>query len=195
MPMPLEQTPSHRRAGPWLVLVALLILSVLQLRHQGRIWWCACGQPWLWSGNIWSAHNSQHLFDPYSFTHILHGVLFCGLLGWVLPRLPIAWRFCLAVFFEALWEVVENTELIIGRYRASTASLDYQGDSIANSLGDIVSFAVGFALARRLGLWKSIVFFFLTEGILFVWIKDGLLLNVLMLLYPIDAIRRWQIGT
>src|SRR5438046_2204537 len=108
---------------PWLTLAALLVLTVCQLRVQGRRWWCACGQFYPWSGDIWSRHNSQHLFDPYSFTHVLHGMVFCGLLAWACPRIAPAWRLCLAVFFEALWEVVENTDFVIERYRAVTASL------------------------------------------------------------------------
>src|SRR5262249_30677992 len=187
---------SYAESGiwPWIALTMLMALTAIQLHMQGRQFWCACGQPFLWSGDIWSRHNSQHLFDPYSFTHVLHGMIFCGFLAWLCPRAPPAWRLFLATVAEALWEIAENTDYVIGRYRAATASLDYQGDSIANSLGDVLCFVLGFLLARRVGLRWSIAIFVLTEAVLLVWIRDGLLLNIQMLIYPIDAIKNWQLG-
>jgi hypothetical protein len=182
------------RIWPWLVMAAVLALGVYQLRSQGRLWWCACGQFYPWSGDIWSSHNSQHLFDPYSLTHILHGVVFCGVLTWVCPRLSPLWRLCVAISLETLWEVFENSAFAIHRYRALTAALDYQGDTIFNSLGDILSCGIGFAIGRRLGLWGSLAFFVATEAVLLLWIRDDLLLNVVMLICPIDAIRAWQLG-
>src|SRR5207248_298465 len=138
-------------------------------RSQGRLWWCACGQPNLWSGDAWGPHNSQHLLDPYSLTHVLHGVVFCGLFAWCCPRLRPAWQLWLTVVVESLWEVVENSAAVIERYRAATAALGYQGDTVANSLGDITSCALGFVLARRLGFRRSVVVFFVTEAILLLW--------------------------
>jgi hypothetical protein len=180
--------------GPGLALIAVLAAAIAQLRLQGRRWWCVCGQPALWWGDVQSPHTSQHLFDPYSFTHILHGVVFYGLLNAIAPRLSLAWRFCAAVTLAAAWEVIENTDFVIHRYRTMTASLGYQGDSIANSLGDILSCAVGFLLARRLGLWGSLALFVGIEVVLLLWIKDSLLLELLMLLYPMRAIRQWQMA-
>jgi hypothetical protein len=179
---------------PALVILAVLAVHITVLRWEGRRWWCACGQSNLWWGDTQSAHNSQHLFDPYSFTHILHGVLLCGLLAWLAPRLPAAWRFCLAVALEAVWEVIENSDIVIDRYRTATAAFGYRGDTVANSLGDILSCAVGFLLARRLGPWGSLALFVAIEAVLLVWIRDSLLLEVLMLFWPIDAIKRWQVG-
>ena len=121
-------------------------------------------------------------------------MIFYGLTAWVLPRWPLAWRFILALGFEALWEVVENTNLIIERYRAATASLDYLGDTVVNSLGDIASFAAGFALARAAGWRISLPIFIITEAALLLLIKDSLTLNVIMLVWPLDAIRTWQLG-
>jgi uncharacterized protein DUF2585 len=178
----------------WLIMVLIVAAAILQLRFQGRRWWCACGQPFLWSGNVWSAHNSQHLGDPYSFTHVLHGMLFYGALAWILPRVDWRWRFVGALTIEALWEVIENTQMVIDRYRETTISVGYTGDSVFNSLGDILSFAFGHALARRLGFWPSVAIFLVTESLLIFWIRDSLLLNVLMLLYPIEAVRVWQAG-
>src|SRR5947209_7050197 len=105
----------------------------MQLRRQGRRWWCACGQPNLWSGDAWGPHNSQHLFDPYSLTHVQHGLIFCGLLAWAWPRMSLAWRLFVAVLVEASWEVVENSQFVIERYRSATAAQGYQGDTVANS--------------------------------------------------------------
>ncbi len=137
-------------------------------------------------------HNSQHFLDPYSFTHVSHGLLLCGLLAWAAPRLAPAWQLLLAVCVETLWEVFENSAFVIQRYRTATMALGYEGDTIANSLGDILCCALGFLLARRLGLWASVALFVLTEIVLLLWIHDSLLLNVVMLIYPINAIKAWQ---
>jgi hypothetical protein len=179
---------------PWVAIVAVLAVTAYQLHSQGRRWWCACGRPTLWSGDPTGPHNSQHLFDPYSFTHVLHGVVFCGLLAWACPRVALAWRLWMAICLASLWEVAENSASVIQRYRAATAAVGYEGDSIANSLGDILSCAVGFTLARRIGLRWSIVVFFVTEGILLLWIRDDLVVSVVMLIYPVPGIKAWQMG-
>ncbi len=178
-----ERGTTGDRIWPWLAIVAVLTATVYQLRSQGRLWWCACGQFYPWAGDIWSPHNSQHLFDPYSFTHILHGLVLCGLLAWAWPKMPPAWRLCLAVSVEALWEVFENTDYMIHRYRALTIAIGYQGDTIANSLGDILSCCIGFTLARRLGIWGSVGLFVVTELVLILWIGDSLILDVARLIY------------
>jgi hypothetical protein len=180
--------------GPWLALAGILAAAVLLLRYEGRLWWCACGQLYPWVSDPRGPHNSQHLLDPYSFTHVLHGVLLCGLLAWAVPRLPPAWRLVLAVLAEALWEVFENSAFVIGRYRAATAAVGYQGDTVANSLGDILSCAAGFVLARRLGFRGSLALFVVTEVVLLLWIRDSLLLEVLMLVLPVPAVKAWQLG-
>src|SRR5215207_3413273 len=115
-----------RWAGPWLVaLLAVLAATALLLRAQGRLWTCACGRLLVWYGDAWGADTSQHLADPYTFTHVLHGVAFCGLLAWALPRLDASRRFLGAVAAEAAWEVIENTDFVINRYREATAALGY----------------------------------------------------------------------
>jgi hypothetical protein len=172
----------QRDLWPWLGLVAVVAAAVCQLRHQGRLWWCDCNQFYLWAGDVASSHNSQHLFDPYSLTHILHGVVLCGLLTWACPKLSPLRRLCLAVSIEALWEVFENTDFGIHRYRMLTIAAGYQGDTIVNSLGDILSCSLGFTLARRIGFWKSVGLFVGTETVLLFWINDSLLLNVIMLI-------------
>ena len=185
---------SLRQLAPWLAALLPVALAALVLRLQGRMWACACGSVRAWTSAAWSAETSQHLFDPYSFTHVLHGFAFCGLLALAAPRTPARRRFCLAVALESLWEIVENTDAVIGRYREATAALGYTGDTIVNSLGDVVACAAGFLLARRLGWRRTLVAFALVEIVLLVWIRDSLLLNVLMLIRPSNAVRAWQAG-
>ena len=180
--------------GPWLAIILTCTLAALLLQLQGRLWICQCGRVDLWAGDIWSADNSQHLLDPYSFTHILHGFIFFWVTSWLLPKLDFGWQMWLAILVEAAWEVGENTELVIQRYREATLALGYNGDTIVNSLSDIALCGVGILIARRLGFWRTLALFIMTEIALTLWIRDSLLLNILMLLYPIDAIRNWQVG-
>jgi hypothetical protein len=167
---------------------------VILLRYMGRVWWCACGQYSLTTGDPLSAHTSQHVLDPYSFTHILHGVLFCGIFSWLFSQRPWEWRFSLAVLFESFWELIENSQFAIQRYRVVTSALGYQGDSISNSLGDMLSCMIGFQLAWVLGFRRSVFIFFLVEMVLLLWIKDCLILNIIMLVFPMEAIKAWQLG-
>ena len=190
-------SPPRERAGRarlWLAVVAVLAATALLLRAQGRLWACDCGRLLLWVSDAWGADTSQHLADPYSLTHVLHGVAFCGLLAWALPRLDPSRRLLLAVAAESLWELIENTDFVINRYREATAALGYTGDTVVNSLGDIAACALGFLLARRLGPFRSLVFFAAVELLLLVWIRDSLLLNIVMLIYPLDSVREWQTG-
>jgi hypothetical protein len=174
------------------VIFAILAAAAIQLRVQGRLWACDCERIKLWVAEAWGTATSQHVFDPYSFTHVLHGILFCGALALLLPKLHWSWRLCLTIAGEALWEVIENTNFVIDRYREATAALGYTGDTIVNSLGDVICCGLGFVLARWLGLVRSVIFFVLIELLLLVWIRDSLLLNILMLTYPLDEIREWQ---
>lgn len=185
---------NKRNLWPWLVIVLVLGAAALQLHHQGRSWWCSCGRAFLWTGNAWSSLTSQTFLDPYSFTHVLHGLMFCGLLTLLIRGLPLSWRFCLAITAEAVWELVENTDTVIQHYRAATAALGYQGDTVMNSLGDIVCCGVGFMIARKLGWARSIIFFFVIEAVLLIWIRDSLLLEIIMLIRPVNAIKAWQLG-
>jgi len=182
----------REKLWPGLAIAGILAMTIFQLHRQGRIVWCACGHWNVWAGDIWSAHNSQHVFDPYSFTHVLHGMIFYGALTWLWPRLPLAWRLTSTVFLEALWEILENSQFIIRRYREATIGLGYEGDSIVNSIADIVCCGIGFMLARYLGWRRSVILFVVTELVLLVWIRDNLTLNVLMLTCPIEAIKSWQ---
>lgn len=179
---------------PWIAVIIVVITATVFLNLQGRVWWCAVGDYAPWSWNIWTQHNSQHVIDPYSFTHVLHGVLEFWLIGLVFGRFSLAWRFALAILIESSWEVAENSSYIINRYREETISLDYFGDSIINSLADITCCGLGFVIAYRLRFWRSLILFIATEIVLIFWIRDSLIINIIMLIYPIEAIKRWQIG-
>jgi hypothetical protein len=164
------------------------------LRLQGQPWWCRCGLPFLWSGNVWSEHNSQHLFDPYSFTHVIHGLLLFALLRPLASWLSLDTRLVLAIALESLWEIAENSETMIQRYRHATLALGYSGDSLINSLGDIACCGVGFLLAARLPVRWSVALFLTIEAGLLVTYRDCFLLNTLMLVCPIQAIKTWQMA-
>ena len=177
---------------PGLAIVVVLVGTALLLRSQGRLWWCSCDYLLIWSGDPWSSNNSQHLLDPYSFTHLLHGFVLCGLLALIVPRRPTVWQLWLAISIEALWEVVENSELVIRRYREKTAALGYHGDTIVNSVSDILVCGLGFVVAHHLGFRLTFALFVLMEVTLAILIRDNLTLNILMLIYPIDAVKEWQ---
>jgi hypothetical protein len=177
-----------------LACLAIMFVAALVLWGQGRVWWCQAGDYVPWSWHVLSEHNSQHIIDAYSFTHVLHGILEFWLIGLIFKKVPVAWRLVIAVLIEGSWEVVENTAYVINRYRETTISLNYFGDSIINSLSDITCCALGFLIAYKLRFWKSLALFVATEAVLIVWIRDSLLLNILMLIYPLDAIKHWQAG-
>jgi hypothetical protein len=170
----------------------MLLFAIAYLRWQGRVWWCQEGDRSLVSIKVGSPHNSQHVFDPYSLSHALHGILFYGAFWLLRTRIGFRWRLVGATAVEVFWELLENSPIIISRYRAATISLGYEGDSIINSLGDVLSYAIGFFAASRLGLWRSVALFMAIELAMLLLMRDNLALNVLMLLWPIDAIRRWQ---
>ena len=178
-----------------LVCAAVIATMVAILRLLGRVWWCKYGDYRIYVNEAWgSSHTSQHLFDPYSLTHILHGILLFWLTRLIFKKMPPAWRFLIAIAAESGWEVLENTNYIIQKYRENTASLDYFGDSVANSVGDVLACAVGFWIAVKIGWRWSVVFFLAVETVLLLWIRDSLLLNVVMLIYPLDWIKAWQGG-
>ena len=185
--------PSKKYFVPIAAIGLILIGAVIELRLQGRLWACTCSKILL-TGNAWGAETSQLFLDPYSLTHVAHGLMFAGLLVLLFRSVPPIWRFVIAIGLESVWEIIENTNMVIERYRVATASLGYQGDSIVNSLGDIFSCAIGFMIARKLGWRKSIIVFLLIEAVLLVWIRDSLLLEIIMLVHPINAIKVWQLG-
>ena len=181
---------------PRRVAVAVLILActATTLLAMGRRPWCRCGTLRPWVGDAWGQENSQHLLDPYSFTHVTHGVLIYVVLRLVAPAAPLATRALVALGAESGWEIIENSDPVIERYRAATIALGYHGDSAVNSIGDILCCLVGFLLAARLPVPVTVGAIVLQEAALLLWIRDSLLLNVVMLVHPIEAVKRWQQG-
>jgi Protein of unknown function (DUF2585) len=176
------------------IAVLMITLSGALLHAMGRPLAYQHGPVRLWSGNIESDQNSQQLADPYTFTHITHGVLLFGLVSLAGRRLPARTRIVIAIALECAWEVFENTDTVIQRYRAVTVSLGYYGDSVLNSTGDILAATAGAFLAAQLPVWLLVLGVLLIEVALAAWIRDNLTLNIVMLLRPIEALRRWQGG-
>jgi len=186
---------SRRILWPALAVVALLAFTVLFERSQGRFWICSCGYVKLWAGDIWSnLDNSQHLLDPYSFSHIEHGLLFYWLLYLLLPRIRVAWRFVSAITLESAWEMFENSSLVIQRYNETTISKGYTGDTIINSVSDLTMCGLGFWIAHFLGFRRSAALVIAIEVVMILWIRDSMIINIIMLLYPVPALRNWQMG-
>jgi uncharacterized protein DUF2585 len=177
-------------------IAAFLILAVAAaiLLGMGRNPICTCGHVDLWVGQRDSPSTSQMLADWYSLSHIVHGLLFYAALWLVWRRAPVEWRFLAALLIEATWEVVENTPFVIDRYRTATAALGYSGDSVINSVSDILMMCVGFFAARKIPVWASILLLIVLEIVPLFVIRDNLTLNVWMLLAPSDALRAWQAG-
>ncbi len=179
---------------PYLLTALIIALAATYLLMIGREPICKCGYVKLWHGEVVSSENSQHISDWYTPSHIIHGFLFFGLLWLVARRLALGWRLAIATLVEAAWEIVENSDAVIERYRAVTISLDYYGDSVLNVVADIAAMIIGFYLAAKLPVQVTVALAIAFEAFTIWMIRDGLALNVLMLLYPLDWVAEWQAG-
>lgn len=196
----------RRNVLPLALAAVVVVLTVLVLKLEGRVWYCACGSWAPWKSDVWSSHCSQHIADPYSVSHASHGLLFWCLFsslgdrvlpGWnpaAARKFTFWWRFLLAIFAASAWEIAENSTYIIERYRTVTMSLDYMGDSVVNATCDVLFCGLGFFIAHKLRMVRTLVLFALFEVVLLLTIKDNLTLNVIMLVWPIQAIKNWQAG-
>ncbi|MFJ6326466.1 MULTISPECIES: DUF2585 domain-containing protein [unclassified Rhizobium] len=185
----------HQQQSFWFIACAVILLVQIVAEHMmGRVWICTCGYVKLFEPVVKSSGNSQHIADWYTPSHIIHGFLFFGLTHLIMRGKPLSMRLFVAMLIESGWELLENSPIIINRYRAATISLDYVGDSILNSAMDAVFMVVGFLFAWRAPVVVTIaiaIFFELLTGWL---IRDNLTLNVLMLVWPLEAIKAWQGG-
>ena len=182
------------KRGYWISGVVLLLATAAILFAMGRIPICECGYVRLWSPPEDLAGNSQHIADWYTPSHVIHGFLFYAALWLVLRRQPLGLRALIALVIEAAWEIVENSPWVIDRYREATIAVGYTGDSVLNSVSDILAMLLGFAFAARAPVWLTVLIGIVFELAALWVIRDNLTLNVIMLVHPVDAIRVWQAG-
>jgi hypothetical protein len=174
--------------------VGLVAATALVLLAMGRVPICECGYVRLWVNQATGPENSQQIADWYTLSHVIHGFLFYGATWLLLRRWPASARLIVALVVECGWEIVENSPLIIERYRATTISLDYYGDSVLNSVCDVLAMVAGFALASRLPTRAVVILALAMELLAGIVIRDNLTLNVLMLVWPVGWVLRWQAG-
>jgi uncharacterized protein DUF2585 len=175
-----------------LAIVAVIALTAAIEFGMGRLPLGPDGRFAWWDGDIWSSENSQRVADAYSFSHIAHGIIFYGLLFLAARRAPVRWRFLAALVIEAGWEILENSPIVIDRYREATIAQGYVGDSVLNSCCDVLMMALGFLFARRTSVRASVAAVVVMEVFCLIWVRDNLTLNVIMLIHPIDALKAWQ---
>jgi hypothetical protein len=177
----------------WSAIAAIVTFTIGWLAINGAVWWSSTNAA-IWTSDIWSRANSQHPLDPYTLTHTMHGVLCFWMTSLLAKRLPLSRQFFLAVIFACGWELLENSSIFIERFRVVTAASEYVGDALVNSVTDIAACCFGFYLASRMKYAASISLFFAVELITAIWVRDNMALNVLMIVFPVDSVRHWQIG-
>lgn len=176
----------------WLISAAMVALLIVIFIAMGRPPICECGTISLWHGAVNSPENSQQISDWYSFSHIIHGFIFYGGGAWLLRKYPKGLWLVAAIFIEGAWEILENSPIIIDRYREATMAFGYSGDSILNSVSDVLMMTAGFFIASRLPVWGTVALAIIFELFTLYTIRDNLTLNVLMLVSPIEAVKEWQ---
>jgi len=177
--------------------LALVGIQIAILHTLGQPFLAASGRILLWGNDPWSPDMSQQLADWYSFSHIIHGFIFFGILRLVAPRLPLGMRLLLAMGVEIGWEITENSPAVIRHYRQQALAAGYVGDSILNSVSDVVMMSAGFLFASRVPGRTVIALAVAFEIFTAVMIRDNLTLNVINLIAPsgwapIAAIHDWQ---
>jgi len=177
----------------WSAIAATLLITVGWLASHSSVWWSHANAA-IWSSDIWSRANSQHPLDPYTLTHTMHGVLCFWTTSLLAKRLPLSRQFFLTLLFACGWELLENSSMFVERYRIVTAASEYVGDALVNSMTDIAACSFGFYLASRMKYSVSVSLFVIVEILTAIWVRDNMMLNVLMLFFPIDSVRHWQIG-
>ena len=200
----MEKTPWYKKISVnhyTLIFVAIILIQIFTLYFMGRELICQCGVIKFWEGDVMSSSNSQQIADWYTFSHIIHGFVFYGLLTWISKKffkrsggLPLGLIFIGAVLLETGWEIIENSTWIIDYYRNNTVSLGYIGDSILNSVFDVIWMAIGFVMARKFPIWLTVALIIIFEVMTGYFVRDGLLLNILMFIYPAEFIKTWQMG-
>jgi hypothetical protein len=176
------------------IFIAVFVLTAGIELWMGRSPLGPDGKFGLWDGDIWSSENSQRFADPYSFSHLVHGMLFYGFLWLVARKLPVRYRLLIALALEAGWELLENSPLIINRYREATIALGYTGDSVLNSLSDILMMTLGFLFAFRMRPRVTVAVIIAMEVGCVLWVRDNLTLNIIMLVHPMEALKTWQMA-
>jgi len=177
-----------------IIIAIVLIVSLMALTEHfmGRLFLGPDGKFGLWDGNIMSSENSQRVADVYSFTHIIHGIVFFSLLWLFARKLPVKYRFLIVILIECAWEILENSPFIIERYRTATIGLGYFGDSIINSISDVIFMSIGFYIAYKFPKWLSITVIIVIEVLLLIFVRDNLTLNIIMLFHEFPKIKEWQ---
>lgn len=177
---------------PIAVIALLLVVQIAALAAMGRPIWCDCLRPTPWVSDVNSTHESKHVADPYTLSHFVYGLMLFALLHFALRSLRFDWRLAIATSMSSVWEVIENTPFVINRFRQGTISDTYSGDSWVNSAVDTFAVIVGFLMARRINWRASLAIAITIELGCLIAIRDGLIMNTIMLVHPFEALRQWQ---
>lgn len=177
----------------WSSISVVVTATLLWLAGHDAVWWSS-SYPAIWSSEVWSRSNSQHPLDPYTLTHTMFGILCFWTFSLIAKGSPLSRRFLFAIIAACVWELCENSMLFIERFRHATAAADYMGDALVNSATDIAACGVGFMFAVKIKTRTSVLIFIAVELLTAIWVRDNLLLNVLMIVCPIEGVKNWQIG-